>query len=71
MERQKGELSMNRISYITRIDYLGPHHISTTGEMGTNYSITSIVEQTICKDSLCVKEPSEQTQKAKNNMPKQ
>jgi len=51
---------MNKLSYITKVDYLGPHRISTTGETGTNYSIASIEIQNICNDSLCVNDAEKQ-----------
>lgn len=52
---------MNKLSYITKVDYLGPHRISTTGETGTNYSIANIEIQNICNDSLCVNDSEKQS----------
>ena len=34
---------MNK-TFITKIDYLGPHRITTTGEASSNYTIPSIGE---------------------------
>ena len=57
---------MNNASYITKIDYLGPHRISTTGENGINYSISNISIDNNCSDSLCVKEQKSEKEKSIN-----
>jgi hypothetical protein len=51
---------MNKLSYITKVDYLGPHRISTTGETGTNYSIENIEIQKICNGKLIILNASQQ-----------
>lgn len=57
---------MSNTSFITKIDHLGPHRITTTGQNGVNYSITNISIDNNCSDSFCVKDQKKDMKKTIN-----